>query len=54
MFVIQCHDFYRITKDTRIAEFLEKYGDIAGVMEIFGVKRVGRYEIFVSIRGNGA
>ena len=34
-----------ITKDTRISEILEKYGDIADVMEIFGVKRVGRYSI---------
>lgn len=34
-----------IMKDTRIAEILEKYGDIADVMEIFGVKRVGRYSI---------
>ncbi len=32
-----------ITKDTRVSEILEKYGDIAPVMEAFGVKRVGRY-----------
>jgi len=32
-----------ITKDTRISEILENYGDIADVMEVFGVKRVGRY-----------
>lgn len=32
-----------ITKDTRVSAILEKYGDIAEVMEIFGVKRVARY-----------
>ena len=32
-----------ITKDTRVANILEEYGDIADVMEVFGVKRVGRY-----------
>ena len=35
----------QITKDTRIADILEKYGDIAEVMELFGVKRVGRYSL---------
>jgi hypothetical protein len=34
-----------ITKDTRIADILEEYGDIADVMELFGVKRVGRYSL---------
>jgi hypothetical protein len=34
-----------ITKDTRISDILEKYGDIADVMELFGVKRVGRYSV---------
>jgi hypothetical protein len=34
-----------ITKDTRVSEILEKYGDIAPVMEAFGVKRVGRYSV---------
>ena len=34
-----------ITRDTRIAAILEEYGDIADVMEIFGVKRVGRYSL---------
>jgi hypothetical protein len=34
-----------ITKDTRVANILEEYGDIADVMEVFGVKRVGRYSI---------
>jgi len=32
-----------ITKDTRVADILEEYGDIADVMEVFGVKRVGNY-----------
>ena len=34
-----------ITKNTRIAEILEAYGDIADVMELFGVKRVARYSL---------
>jgi hypothetical protein len=34
-----------ITKDTRVADILKEYGDIADVMEAFGIKRVGRYSI---------
>ncbi len=34
-----------ITKDTRVSDILEAYGDIAPVMEIFGVKRVGGYSV---------
>lgn len=34
-----------ITKDTRIADILKEYGDIAEVMELFGVQRVGRYSV---------
>ena len=34
-----------ITKDTRISDILLEYGDIAEVMEIFGVQRVGRYSL---------
>jgi len=34
-----------ITKDTRVSKILEEYGDIADVMEVFGVKRVGRYSL---------
>lgn len=34
-----------ITKGTRVSDILEKYGDIAEVMELFGVKRVGRYSL---------
>ena len=33
----------KITKDTRVSAILEEYGDIADVMEVFGIKRVGRY-----------
>ena len=35
----------QITKDTRVSEILLKYGDIADVMEIFGVQRVGKYSL---------
>jgi len=34
-----------ITKDTRVADILKEYGDIADVMEVFGIKRIGRYSI---------
>jgi hypothetical protein len=34
-----------ITKDTKVSSILEEYGDIADVMEVFGVKRVGRYSM---------
>ena len=34
-----------ITKDTRVSDILTEYGDIADVMEVFGVKRVGRYSV---------
>lgn len=34
-----------ITKDTCVSDLLEEYGDIAEVMEVFGVKRVGRYSL---------
>jgi hypothetical protein len=32
-----------INKDTRVSDILKEYGDIADVMEVLGVKRVGRY-----------
>ena len=35
----------QITKDTRVSEILLKYGDIADVMEVFGIKRVGKYSL---------
>ena len=34
-----------ITKDTRVSDILVEYGDIADVMEVFGIKRVGRYSM---------
>jgi hypothetical protein len=34
-----------ITKNTRVADILNEYGDIADVMEVFGVKRIARYSI---------
>jgi len=34
-----------ITKDTHVSAILEEYGDIADVMEVFGIKRVGRYSL---------
>lgn len=35
----------KITEKTYISKILKEYGDIADVMEIFGVKRVGGYGI---------
>ena len=35
----------QITKDTRISDILLQYGDIADVMEVFGVKCGGRYSL---------
>ncbi len=32
-----------ITKDTKVSDILREYGDIAEVMEMFGIKRVGGY-----------
>ena len=29
----------KITKDTKVFDILEEYGDISDVMEIFGVKK---------------
>lgn len=34
-----------INKNTRVSEILEQYGDIADVMEVFGVQRVGGYSL---------
>jgi hypothetical protein len=34
-----------ITKDTRVSDILKEYGDIADVMEVFGVKRVSGYSV---------
>lgn len=35
----------KLTKKTRVSDILKEYGDIADVMEIFGVKRVGKFSI---------
>ena len=35
----------QVTKDTRVSDILLQYGDIADVMEIFGIKRVKRYSL---------
>ncbi|MFQ3181794.1 MAG: hypothetical protein ACI87N_002497 [Flavobacteriales bacterium] len=46
----------KITKKTRVSEILKEHGDIADIMEIFGVKRVGGYGFrklitrFISVR----
>ena len=32
-----------INKDTLVSDILREYGDIADVMEVFGIKRVARY-----------
>lgn len=34
-----------ITKDTKVSDILREYGDIAEVMEVFGIKRVARYSV---------
>jgi virulence-associated protein VapD len=34
-----------ITKETKVSAILQEYGDIADVMELFGIKRVGRYSL---------
>jgi hypothetical protein len=33
----------KITEKTYVSDILNEYGDIAKIMEIFGVKRVGGY-----------
>jgi len=33
----------KITKDTKVSDILEEYGNSADVMEVFGEKRVGKY-----------
>jgi len=34
-----------ITKDTKVSDILREYGDVAGVMEVFGIKRVAGYNV---------
>ena len=36
-------EIMKITEKTYVADILKEYGDIASIMEIFGVKRVGSY-----------
>jgi virulence-associated protein VapD len=33
----------KITEKTYVSDILKEYGDIAEIMEIFGIKRVGGY-----------
>ena len=46
----------KITEKTMVSDILKEHGDIAGIMEIFGVKRVGGYGFrkfitkFISVR----
>ena len=35
----------KITEKTYVSDILNEYGDIAEIMEIFGVKRVGGYRL---------
>ncbi|MDF1500094.1 MAG: DUF1858 domain-containing protein [Anaerolineales bacterium] len=35
----------QIAKDTRVSDILHEYGDIAEVMEVFDIERVGRYSL---------
>jgi hypothetical protein len=34
-----------ITKETKVYDILREYGDIAEVMETFGIRRVGNYSL---------
>ena len=34
-----------ITKNTKVSDILVEYGDIADIMEIFGIKRVAGYSV---------
>lgn len=34
-----------ITKETRVSDILAEYGDVADVMEVLGVKRVGPFSV---------
>ena len=34
-----------VTKDTKVSDILSEYGDIAPVMELFGIKRVSGYTL---------
>ena len=34
-----------ITKNTKVSDILREYGDIAEVMEVFGIKQVSGYSV---------
>jgi len=34
-----------ITKDTRVSDILDEYGDISDVMVVFGIRRVSGYSV---------
>ena len=42
----------KITEKTYVSEILNEYGDIAKIMEIFGVRRVGGYGMrrFITVK----
>ncbi|NQV53955.1 MAG: DUF1858 domain-containing protein [Flavobacteriales bacterium] len=46
----------KITANTMVSDILKEHGDIAEIMELFGVKRVGNYRFrtfltrFISVR----
>ena len=42
-YIINDWEIMKITEKTYVSDILKEYGDIAEVMEIFGVKRVGGY-----------
>ena len=37
--------YVEISKDTKVSDILQEYGDIADVMEVFGVKRVAGFSV---------
>jgi hypothetical protein len=45
----QEENLMKINKDTKVSNILKEYGDIADVMEIFGIKRVGKYSVRIRI-----
>ena len=39
----------QLTKETRVSDILLAYGDIAQVMELLGVRRVGKYSVRMAL-----
>ena len=39
------HKIEIITKDTKVFDILKKYGDIEEIMESFGIKSIGQWNI---------